>query len=471
MTIPKVHHHNLSALMIIVLIFILKYLISLYLFSTKFSLYVDEAQYWLWSQNLEWGYYSKPPLIALVIRCFTHLFGNGEIVLKIIPNLCVAISSWFIFKLATDLFSPRIGIISILIFLTMPIVIFGSFFVTTDPLLILCWSTALYLLNCALVKNTTLYWILFGLISGLGFLAKYAFIYFYLCLFCYLFFFDKAKIKQIKIGFLCSILITLALLTPNIYWNISNGMMTFNHIAQDNIKLQHQVYNPLKILSFILEQAAIMGIFNFIAILTPFFKKTHLDKKKQQLLYSFSLPIFVILASQAFFNRSNANWTAPAFVSISILTAYYIKNFNFTKLYKASLSLGITCTLGLIVLSTDRAMQWKNNPFNRIYGWRQVASLISKDHCDVDHILLFDNRTLAAEFLYYLRDCHPNAQYYSPSTKPTNYYHYKYPFTFNKNYLYFTNNHSAIKGYNLMNSLSYAYDNVRVINLHNIADQ
>ena len=28
------------------------------------DLYVDEAQYWFWGQELAWGYYSKPPLIG-----------------------------------------------------------------------------------------------------------------------------------------------------------------------------------------------------------------------------------------------------------------------------------------------------------------------------------------------------------------------------------------------------------------------
>jgi hypothetical protein len=31
------------------------------LFATQLELYPDEAQYWLWSRTLDWGYYSKPP--------------------------------------------------------------------------------------------------------------------------------------------------------------------------------------------------------------------------------------------------------------------------------------------------------------------------------------------------------------------------------------------------------------------------
>ena len=29
---------------------------------------VDEAQYWLWGQHLDFGYYSKPPLIGWYLR-------------------------------------------------------------------------------------------------------------------------------------------------------------------------------------------------------------------------------------------------------------------------------------------------------------------------------------------------------------------------------------------------------------------
>lgn len=40
------------------------------------SLFFDEAQYWDWAQDLSWGYYSKPPMIAGLIWLSTLLFGN-----------------------------------------------------------------------------------------------------------------------------------------------------------------------------------------------------------------------------------------------------------------------------------------------------------------------------------------------------------------------------------------------------------
>ena len=37
------------------------------------DLFVDEAQYWFWGQTLDWGYYSKPPLIAWILRASTTI--------------------------------------------------------------------------------------------------------------------------------------------------------------------------------------------------------------------------------------------------------------------------------------------------------------------------------------------------------------------------------------------------------------
>ena len=40
------------------------------------DLFVDDAQYWFWGQELAWGYYSKPPLIAWILRLSTAIGGS-----------------------------------------------------------------------------------------------------------------------------------------------------------------------------------------------------------------------------------------------------------------------------------------------------------------------------------------------------------------------------------------------------------
>ena len=38
------------------------------IYAAKIDLVLDEAQYWTWSRELSFGYFSKPPMIAWVIR-------------------------------------------------------------------------------------------------------------------------------------------------------------------------------------------------------------------------------------------------------------------------------------------------------------------------------------------------------------------------------------------------------------------
>ena len=49
-------------------------------YNTNFDLFGDEAQYWIWSQNPDFGYYSKPPLLAWIIALFCSVFSNTSLI-------------------------------------------------------------------------------------------------------------------------------------------------------------------------------------------------------------------------------------------------------------------------------------------------------------------------------------------------------------------------------------------------------
>src|ERR1700680_4162877 len=42
------------------------------------DLFPDEAQYWAWSRDLAWGYFSKQPLLAWTIAAADHVCGRAE---------------------------------------------------------------------------------------------------------------------------------------------------------------------------------------------------------------------------------------------------------------------------------------------------------------------------------------------------------------------------------------------------------
>ena len=60
----------------------------------------DEAQYWTWSQALDWGYYSKPPGIAWQIWLGTYLFGQNEWGVRSISVILALMQALAVYQLA-----------------------------------------------------------------------------------------------------------------------------------------------------------------------------------------------------------------------------------------------------------------------------------------------------------------------------------------------------------------------------------
>ena len=82
----------------VIILFLIK-IIALNL--TTFNLFGDEAQYWLWSKDIDFGYFSKPPFLAWVIRVYTEIFGDGFIALKLLPSFVYLLISWSIYNRLT----------------------------------------------------------------------------------------------------------------------------------------------------------------------------------------------------------------------------------------------------------------------------------------------------------------------------------------------------------------------------------
>src|SRR5271170_7510463 len=55
----------------------------------RLELTFDEAYYTLWSRSLSFGYLDHPPMVALLIRASTALFGDSEIGVRALSLLVV----------------------------------------------------------------------------------------------------------------------------------------------------------------------------------------------------------------------------------------------------------------------------------------------------------------------------------------------------------------------------------------------
>ena len=66
-------------------------------YAANTDLVLDEAQYWTWSRELAFGYFSKPPMIAWVIRATSELCGNGEACIRSASPVLYTVSAVVIY--------------------------------------------------------------------------------------------------------------------------------------------------------------------------------------------------------------------------------------------------------------------------------------------------------------------------------------------------------------------------------------
>jgi 4-amino-4-deoxy-L-arabinose transferase-like glycosyltransferase len=132
----------------------------------------DEAYYWLWSRHLAFGYLDHPPLIALVIRAGTAVFGNTSFGVRFVPWLLSAAASWAVWRAGMLILgNAYAGALAALFFNLMPMIGIESLAATPDAPGIA--AAAFVLLSLAKIAETGngAWWIAAGVAAGLGLLS------------------------------------------------------------------------------------------------------------------------------------------------------------------------------------------------------------------------------------------------------------------------------------------------------------
>src|SRR5438552_1607255 len=113
----------------------------------------DEGHYWMWSERLAAGYFSKGPGIAFAIRASTAIFGPTEFGVRFWSPVLAACTSLLLFYFGKRLFSENVGLWAVIAFNVTPIFNIGAFVLTTDALSIFFWMAAMFTFWLATEKS------------------------------------------------------------------------------------------------------------------------------------------------------------------------------------------------------------------------------------------------------------------------------------------------------------------------------
>jgi len=401
--------------------------------AAKIDLVPDEAQYWSWSRELAFGYFSKPPMIAWVIRGGSAVCGEGEVCIRSASPVLYTLSALMIYLAGRALFGPRFGFWSAVVFDTVPGVSYSSLLITTDVPLILFWIIALYAWIMLVKRQSMGFAVLLGVTLGLGLLTKQAIIYAVLCIICHAAVSREAR-EALKGGrAIVAALIAAALFSPNVIWNAGHGFPTVQHTGA-NIGWQYPYIHPPEVLAYFAAQLGVFGPILFIVLLRAAWREIrHPSDPAKVLLLCFSLPVLALLTVQALLSRAHGNWSATAYPAAAILVTAVMLELNRRILFWVSLGLNLAVA-AMLAIAPAFALQLPL--FERLQflstavGWRGAADAVREKLAE-DHYgaIVVDTRELAGELLYYLRN-EPIPLYVLPAgPRPSDHYEMTRPFT------------------------------------------
>jgi len=275
----------------VIIVLISVTLIRIYsLIVSPIELTVDEAQYWHWSRNLDFGYFTKPPLIAWVIAFSTSISGNADRAVRLCSPIFHFLTSIILWKCGQIAFSSHAGRITALIWIFTPAASLGSFIISTDTPLIFFWALSLLLLFKTFKNSNYNLALGLGICLGLAFLSKYAALYFIIFFMIWWALYDRGfdlDIKRILIVIFASFIVS----SSNIYWNYLNDFVTVNHTVS-NADLSEILLNYNNVIDFVSSQLLVFGPIIFLIFLLLVFDG-FVKNKKLALLAMLSLPIII----------------------------------------------------------------------------------------------------------------------------------------------------------------------------------
>ncbi|MGZ3939749.1 MAG: ArnT family glycosyltransferase [Flavisolibacter sp.] len=289
----------------------------------------DEAYYWLYSQYWQWNYFDHPPMVAVWIRLFTaNLSLQGyEGFLRLGSVTGCVLASWFLFKAVSLLHSEKAGWLAVIMYnISFYSGITAGLYIMPDSPEMVFWTLAL-LLIVRITKNDDQWanWILFGLVAGLCIMSKIHGAFLWLGLGGYTLFQKRAWLR--KPQFYLALLITLAIISPILFWNLQYNFITFRFHSKRvdiNLLIPHARY-------FFKELGSQIGFNNpvnyflILSALVAFYRK-RISFQPALAIFNFTgLPLsFLLLFIALFRNVTLPHWSGPAYVSLLPLGAIWL---------------------------------------------------------------------------------------------------------------------------------------------------
>jgi hypothetical protein len=293
------------------LLFLLLFVVINLLQSNFTFLLEDEAYYWMWSENLAWGYFDHPPMVA-VYAWMGGLLFDGELGVRVIGVFSFTLLLLVLWKTLRLRYQAKDVVLFMALVVAMALLQVYGFILTPDTPLMLFIGIFFLAYYRFLQKNSWQNILFLGFTMAGMLYSKYHGV-------LVIFFVLLSNLSLLRNrGFWLASLFGFALFIPHLVWQYENDFPSFVYHLKERSKKPYRISNTLNHLINII---AIVGI-TFPIVYKAFFRGSAqevFDRGCKFVVYGFM--VFFFLSS--FSSQTQAQWLAAMLIPLLLVTYGY----------------------------------------------------------------------------------------------------------------------------------------------------
>lgn len=219
-----------------------------FILSASYPLDVPEGIYW--GREWQWGYYKHPPLSSWILFCFYTVFGHiGPYLLS---QCTIALSLWLAYRLGLEIMSRQRAFLGALLLLTIFYFTWPSLEFNHNVAQIPIWLGLIYTFFLAIRYSQWHYWLIFGLLAGVGMMIKYSVAILLITIVLYSLITPYRRL-WLTLKPWTAILLAFIVFSPNIIWLFQHNWLPFTYAESRSLQAESK-HGRLAALGFLATQ-------------------------------------------------------------------------------------------------------------------------------------------------------------------------------------------------------------------------
>lgn len=356
---------------------------------TPLQLAGDEAHYWEWSRRLDWAYYSKGPMVALLIAAGTSLFGDTEFGVRFPALVLGTLSSLVLFGFATRLAGATLAFVAALLLGSGLLFHTLGLGMTTDAPVLLFWTAGMWAACEATIRGRERLWLAAGLAFGLATLSKYTAAIVLPSIFAFLLLSARLRVHLQRPWFWGAVGLYAITLMPVLVWNAQHDWVNLAHNAGHVVSGAGDGLRFRYVPELLGAQFGLVGPVLFPLLCWAGWRGLHLFLREGDdvagLLLAPVFPLAALCLAVALTRRVYANWPAPLYLNAILLLVHVLaRDAAGARRLAGVLGAALLANLVLLLPAYPLAFGYRMGlpperlPSKKLVGWGELGAEVDR---------------------------------------------------------------------------------------------